>query len=73
LGIAALAREFSAEAIEKLIALMRKPDLDPRAVIAAINSLLDRGIGKLCSRAAAAGRGGKAGDADIDGQCGSVS
>ena len=25
---------------------MRKPDLDPRAVIAAINSLLDRGIGK---------------------------
>jgi hypothetical protein len=30
----------------KLVELMRKKDLDPRAVIAAVNSLLDRGIGK---------------------------
>src|SRR5262245_57020828 len=45
-GIAALARTFSAEAIEKLVELMRDKTMPPRAVIAAIDSLLDRGLGK---------------------------
>ena len=45
-GIAALARTFSAEAIEKLVELMRDKTMPPRAVIAAIDSILDRGLGK---------------------------
>ena len=45
-GIAELARSFSAEAIEKLVELMRDKTMPPRAVIAAIDSILDRGLGK---------------------------
>ena len=45
-GIAELARSFSAEAIEELAAIMRARDLPPRARIAAIDSILDRGLGK---------------------------
>jgi hypothetical protein len=45
-GIAELARSFSAEAIEELVAIMRARDLPPRARIAAIDSILDRGLGK---------------------------
>jgi hypothetical protein len=45
-GIAELARSFSAEAIEELVAIMRAGDLPPRARIAAIDSILDRGLGK---------------------------
>jgi hypothetical protein len=45
-GIAELARSFSAEAIEELAAIMRARDLPPRARIAAIDSILDRDLGK---------------------------
>ena len=41
-----MAREFSEEAILKLAELMRSKDVPPNTVIAAINSLLDRGVGK---------------------------
>src|SRR5215470_17777923 len=44
--ITALAHEFSEEAILKLAELMRGKGVPPKTVIAAINSLLDRGIGK---------------------------
>ena len=44
--IAALAREFSEEAILKLAELMRGKGVPANTVIAAINSLLERGIGK---------------------------
>jgi hypothetical protein len=46
LRIAELARSIAAEAIEELAAIMRARDLPPRARIAAIDSLLDRGLGK---------------------------
>ena len=42
--VKALAREFGAEAIEKLAALMR--DEDKRTALAAAQALLDRGYGK---------------------------
>ena len=45
-GIAKLARELSAEGIEELAKLMRDNSIPPQAKIAAINSILDRGLGK---------------------------
>ena len=45
-GIAELARSFSTEAIEKPVELMRDKTMPRRAVIAAIDSILDRGLGK---------------------------
>jgi hypothetical protein len=40
-----LARSHSKEAVEKLVALMRS-SADERTIIAACNSILDRGLGK---------------------------
>jgi hypothetical protein len=45
-GIAKLARELSAEGIEELAKLMRDENIPPQAKIAAINSILDRGLGR---------------------------
>jgi hypothetical protein len=45
-GIAKLARELSAEGIEELAKLMRNKTIPPQAKIAAINSILDRGLGR---------------------------
>ena len=44
--IAEYARQFSTEAIDKIVAIMRDPNVDVRAVIAAAIAILDRGIGK---------------------------
>ena len=44
--IAEYARQFSTEAIDKIVAVMRDPNADVRAVIAAAVAILDRGIGK---------------------------
>ena len=44
--IAEYARQFSTEAIDKIVAVMRNPEADLRAVIAAAVAILDRGIGK---------------------------
>lgn len=41
----ALAREYTAEAVTKLVEILRTSD-NPTAVISAANSLLDRGYGK---------------------------
>ena len=44
--IAAMARELSVECLEELAKLMRSTETPPQAKIAAINSILDRGLGK---------------------------
>ena len=41
-----LARGFSEEGLLKLAEMMRSKDVPPNTVLAAINSLLDRGMGK---------------------------
>ncbi len=43
--VKALARSHSQEAVNKLVALMRS-SADERTIIAACNSILDRGLGK---------------------------
>jgi hypothetical protein len=45
-GIAELARSMAAEAIETLAEIMRNIEAPPAARIAAINGILDRGLGK---------------------------
>jgi hypothetical protein len=45
-GIAAKARELSTECLEELAKITRSADTPPQARIAAINSILDRGLGK---------------------------
>ena len=45
LGLKALAREYTQEAVAKLVEILRGSD-NPTAVISAANSLLDRGYGK---------------------------
>ena len=44
--IATMARELSVECLEELAKLMRSTEIPPQAKIAAINSILDRGLGK---------------------------
>ena len=44
--LVALARGFSEEGLLKLAEMMRSKDVPPNTVLAAINSLLDRGMGK---------------------------
>ena len=41
-----LAREYTGEAIETLVAIMTNPKAAPAARVSAANSLLDRGYGK---------------------------
>lgn len=43
--VKSLARSHSKEAVDKLVALMRS-SADERTIIAACNSILDRGLGK---------------------------
>jgi len=44
--LVALARGFSEEGLLKLAEIMRSKDVPPNTVLAAINNLLDRGMGK---------------------------